>query len=265
MIEILFIGDVVGDPGIKILSRFLPAYRRKYQPDLIAANGENLHTGKSLTPAHVRQMNEMGVEILTSGNHIWDRFQAHDVLARNPRVLRPLNYPQGVAGSGVARYITASQKEIIVINAQGRTFLPPIDCPFRTLDRELRRFQRGSQVILLDFHAEATAEKQALAWHLDGRISAFVGTHTHVQTADERILPKGTAYITDVGMTGARDSVIGMKKEVAIKRFLYHTPFKYEPALDDPQVAAVRILIDEHTFLAHSITRILWRDGDKIG
>ncbi len=258
MINILFIGDIVSEPGVQILERFLPQFLNGVEIDLVVANGENLHEGKSLTPGDVNMLTDMGIDVITSGNHIWDRFQAREVMKKKPMVLRPLNYPEGVPGKGSYRVTTKSQKEIIVINLQGRTFMPTINCPFREIEKELKTLTALHCPIFVDFHAEASAEKQAMAWFLDGEVSALICTHTHVQTADERILPNGTAYISDVGMTGAHDSVIGMKKEIAIKRFLFQTPYRYEPAVDDTHVSAIHVEINEETLKAVKIERIFW-------
>jgi 2',3'-cyclic-nucleotide 2'-phosphodiesterase len=260
MITVLFVGDIVSEPGVRIFEKFLPQFQRKHDVDLVIVNGENIHEGKSITPGDVNTLIEMGVDVITSGNHIWDRFQVREVMKKKPMVLRPLNYPEGVPGKGTLRIVTKSQKEVIVMNLQGRTFMPTIDCPFRAIERELKTVSSTNCPIIVDFHAEATAEKQAMAWFLDGEVSALVCTHTHIQTADERVFPRGTAFISDVGMTGAHDSVIGMQKEIAIKRFLYHTPFRYESATDDLHVSAVLVCIDEDTLKAKSIERIFWPD-----
>lgn len=256
MLNVLFVGDVVGDAGIQILSLFLPKFLREQPQDLVIANGENLHTGKSLNITLVKTLLGMGVHVVTGGNHTFERFQAHDVLRKEKHVLRPHNYPPGVAGSGVTRWVTESMHEVTILNLQGRTFLRTIDCPFRTADEVLR--SQKSPLVIVDFHAEATAEKQALAWHLDGKISALLGTHTHVPTADHRILPGGTGYMTDVGMTGSYDSVIGMDSDVAVKRFVYQTPFQYKAAGENPQVAAVQLEIDPDSGKTTRITPILW-------
>ncbi len=258
MIKVLFIGDIVSSTGMEIFSQFLPQYLAENPVDLVIVNGENIHEGKSLTPGDVNQLADMGVDVITGGNHIWDRFQVREVMRKKSQVLRPLNYPEGVMGKGSMHIVTRTQKEVAIINLQGRTFMPIIDCPFRSVERELALPEFNRCPVLVDFHAEATAEKQSMAWFLDGQVAALICTHTHVQTADERILPGGTAYISDVGMTGAHDSVIGMKKEVAIRRFLYQTPFRYEPATDDLHVSAVLVTLDEDTRLATAIERIFW-------
>jgi metallophosphoesterase (TIGR00282 family) len=198
----------------------------------------------------------LGIDVVTGGNHIWDNPGVYKVWQKDYRVLRPANYPPGNAGRGSIIVETKNGDSVAVVNLQGRTYMYPIDCPFRAADEILRHINRKTNLVIIDFHAEATAEKMALAWYLDGRVSAIIGTHTHVPTADERILPGGTAYITDAGMTGPYDSVIGMKKEVAIKRFMRQVPIRFEPAEGDVHLCAVVIKIDKQTAKAQSIERL---------
>ncbi len=243
LITVLFIADIFGRPGLQITAQLLPGLREKYQPDLIVANGENGVDGKGQNEKVAQQFFDLGIDVVTSGNHIWDNAGVYKVWNKDHRVLRPANYPPGNAGRGSIIVETKSGVSVAVINLQGRTYMYPIDCPFRAADEILR-------------HVEATAEKMALAWYLDGRVSAIIGTHTHVPTADERILPGGTAYITDAGMTGPYDSVIGMKKEVAIKRFMRQIPFHFEPAEGDVRLCAVVIKINRATGKAQQIERL---------
>lgn len=255
-INVLFIADIIGKPGLEIAAKLLPGLKDKYKSDLCIANGENGCEGKGLTQAIARQYFSMGIDVITSGNHIWDNRDIFELLASNNRILRPLNYPEGNFGIGSTIVETASGYKIGVINLQGRTFMYAIDCPFKRGLTEARRLQKDTNIIIVDFHAEATAEKVAMGWYLDGKVSAVIGTHTHVPTADERILPEGTAYITDVGMTGPFDSVIGLKKEIAIKRFLHQTPERYKPAEGNLRLCAAAVTIEHSTGKATRIERI---------
>jgi hypothetical protein len=256
LITVLFIADIFGRPGLQLTAQLLPGLRERYQPDLIVANGENGVDGKGQNEKVAQQFFDLGIDVVTSGNHIWDNAGVYKVWQRELHVLRPANYPPGNAGRGSIIVETKKGDAVAVINLQGRTYMYPIDCPFRAADEILRHVNRKTHLVILDFHAEATAEKMALAWYLDGRVSAIIGTHTHVPTADERILPGGTAYITDAGMTGPYDSVIGMKKEVAIKRFMRQVPIRFEPAEGDVHLCAVMIKIDKQTGKAQQIERI---------
>lgn len=251
---VLFIGDLIGRPGRRALARFLPELKRKYQPDLIVANAENAAGGNGLTEEIGKELFFL-VDVLTSGNHIWDKKEVLNYLEKEPRLLRPANYPAGNPGRG--HYVFQSENGIkaAVLNLQGRVFMEPIECPFRQADRELETILPITPIVIIDFHAEATSEKQALGWYLDGRVSALIGTHTHIPTADERILPKGTAYITDVGMAGGLNSVIGMKREQALQRFLTSRPQRFEPATDGLLLNAVFISIDPESGKALSIKR----------
>ncbi len=255
-ITILFVADIVGDPGLAIFDRLLRPVQQKVKADVTIVNGENLNKGKGIRENLARHLLQMDVDIITSGNHIWDRKESVAVLRNNPKVLRPINYPQGNPGMGSALLKTRDGLTVGVINAQGRTFMMPIDDPFRVVNEEVRKMRRETKIIFIDFHAEATAEKIAFGWYLDGKVSAVVGTHTHVQTADERILPQGTAYITDAGMTGAADSVIGLKTPIAIHRFVYGTPRQYEVATENLHFNAVAVTIYTETGKAEKIERI---------
>lgn len=257
LLNILFIADIVGKPGLDITSRLLSGLLEKHRIHFCLANGENAAFGKGLTESIARQFFSLGINVITTGNHIWDKREGSYLLKDNPRILRPLNYPPGNRGAGSVIFTLKDTKKIAIINLQGRTFMSPVDCPFRTGLKEAKRLKQETNVIIVDFHAEATAEKMALAWYLDGRVSAVIGTHTHVQTADERILPKGTAYITDVGMTGPHDSVLGLRKEIAIERFLLQIPVRYQPAQDNIRFCGVVISIDTDSGKAKEINRLM--------
>jgi metallophosphoesterase (TIGR00282 family) len=253
-LRFLFLGDIIGRPGRQILRKHLPALVDKYAPDLIAANGENAAGGIGLTEEVGRELLGL-VHILTSGNHIWDKKEAIPYLDREPRLLRPANYPPQNPGKGTFVREVRGGWKVAVLNLQGRVFMEPIDCPFRTADAEVEKLRALTPVIFVDFHAEATSEKQALGWYLDGKVSAVLGTHTHVPTADERLLPQGTAYITDVGMVGARDSVIGVQREQAVARFLTGRPQRLEPGKDGLFFSAVCVEVDPRSGKALSIWR----------
>jgi hypothetical protein len=253
LLNIFFIGDINGKPGITLVSTLLKQYIQKYEIDFCFVNGENVTDGKGIDEADAKVLFELGVHVITTGNHLWDRWQAKSLLSKERNILRPLNYPKENPGNGFVLYDLKEKGRIGVINVQGRTYMQTIDDPFKAADWAVSKIEKETKVILVDMHAEATAEKMALAWHLDGRVSAVVGTHTHIPTADARILPKGSAYITDVGMTGPYDSVIGMKKEIAIRRFQFQTPFKFELAEHDVRMCAVFIQVDTETGKATKI------------
>jgi len=223
---------------------------------LVIANGENGAEGKGLTVELVKTLSELGVDVITSGNHIWEKQPLRKEFKNLPQLLRPLNYPFGSGGHGSIVAKTKSGKPIAVINLQGRTYMAPIDCPFRAAEREIKNLSAQTRVVFIDMHAESTAEKQALAWFLDGQASVLVGTHTHVQTADERILPGGTGFITDAGMTGAFDSVIGSSVKVAIQRFLTQTPQPFHLAAENLRLNGVVADIDEGTGKCLNIERL---------
>jgi metallophosphoesterase (TIGR00282 family) len=255
-LNILFIGDIVGRPGRQMVRDALPRLVDQQMIDLVVANGENAAAGFGLTPDVVTELFDAGVDVLTTGNHVWDKRDGFVCLDQEAAVLRPANYPPEVPGHGVGVFRTAAGLPVVVVNLEGRVFMSGLDCPFRKADDILRNLGQGQRIILVDFHAEATSEKGALAAYLDGRVSAVIGTHTHVQTADERVLPGGTAFITDAGMTGARDSVIGIRKELSIQRFLTQMPVRYEIAKKDPVLCGVVIKINEHTGRAERIERV---------
>jgi len=241
------IGDVVGHVGLRELLRQLPALRDRYQPDCLIVNGENIVDGKGLSETEANELFKAGVHAITTGNHIWENWKARPLLASTPNVLRPLNYPAENPGRGWFVVTLPDQRAVGVLQLQGRVYMQHIDCPFKAADFALGKLQAQTKNIVIDFHAEATAEKIALGWYVDGRASAVIGTHTHVQTNDASILPKGTAFLTDVGMTGPYDSVLGMKKDVALRRFLTQTAHKYETATDDVRVCGVLVVLDDMT------------------
>jgi len=261
-ISILFLGDIIGRPGRKVLKYYLPSFIEKYSPSIIIANGENAAGGIGITE-EIGQELLAQVDVITSGNHIWDKREAESYLDREPRLLRPANYPPKNPGKGAYIFESGGGKKVGVLNLQGRVFMEPIDCPFRIADEELKRMRGVTPVIIVDFHAEATSEKQAMGWYLDGKVSAVVGTHTHVTTADERILPQGTAFITDVGMVGGFDSVIGIRSELAIRRFLTGRPQRLEPAKTGLFFSAVFIEVDEASGKALSIKREIIKEEES--
>ena len=252
----LFVADIVGKPGLDATTLYLSGLVKKYNADIVIANGENAHQGKGLTDTIAAQYRSIGIDVITGGNHIWDNYKIYNALKEQECIIRPANYPKSLPGKGYIIHTIKAGAKVAVLNLQGRTFMQTIDCPFQTAQYLLEKIHLETKVIIVDFHAEATAEKQAVSYYLDGRISAFIGTHTHVQTADEKILAEGTAYISDAGMTGPHDSVIGMKKEVSIRRFLMQTPQRYEMASDDVKFQGVVLEIDPSTGKAVSIDRI---------
>jgi metallophosphoesterase (TIGR00282 family) len=262
--RILFVGDVVGAPGRRIVRERLRGLKRDVGADLTIVNGENAAGGAGLTTSTAEELFAAGAEVLTTGNHVWDKREVLGLLEKDPRVLRPANYPEGSPGAGVV-VVTAAGTRVAVVNLMGRVFMPLVDDPFRAADRILEGFRESAHVVLVDFHAEATSEKMAFAWYLDGRVAAVLGTHTHVATADARVLPGGTAFIADVGMTGPFDSVIGVKKEQAIERFRTSRSIPYETAEGDVRLAAVRVDVDPASGHATAIERIELREGDGGG
>ena len=254
--RILFIGDIFGRPGRNIVKERLPGIVRDHAVNLIIANGENSAAGFGITPALAEDLFELNIDVITTGNHVWDKREIVEGNGHGParRVLRPANYPSDMPGSGVYQGFKG-KIPYAVINLQGRVFMASNDDPFRTADQLLQKIQ--AKVILVDIHAEATSEKISLGWYLDGRVTAVVGTHTHVPTADERILPNGTAYVTDVGMTGPYDGVIGVKKELVVGKFLNGMPVRFEPATGDVRLCAVVIDCDEDTGKARTIERLM--------
>lgn len=246
-LSLVFIGDVVGHVGLRELLRQLPEIKERYKPDCLIVNGENIVDGKGLSEKEANEIFEAGAHCITTGNHIWENWKARPLLVSNPNVLRPINYPSENPGRGWTLITLPDQRRIGVIQAQGRVYMQSIDCPFKGVDAAINKLASQTKVILLDFHADASAEKIAMGWHCDGRLSAVVGTHTHIQTGDARILPMGTGYLSDVGMTGPYDSVLGMKKDIALKRLILQTAHKYEIAEDDVRVCGVHLIIDEET------------------
>jgi metallophosphoesterase (TIGR00282 family) len=255
-VRILFIGDIVGRPGRELVKRGLSAIVDHHSVDFVIANAENAAAGFGVTREIGDHILEWGVDVMTSGNHIWDKKEALDYIGTEPRLLRPANYPAGVPGNGSYLAHTRQGETIGVINIMGRVFMLSIDDPFAVVAREIEALRQRTRTIFVDFHAEATSEKIAMGWHLDGRVSAVVGTHTHVQTADERILPKGTAYLTDVGMTGPHDSIIGVEIEQALGRFLNALPARFETATGNPRLHAVIVETDARTGRATDIERL---------
>ncbi len=262
-IRLLFIGDIIGDSGFGLVKTLLPNYASKYRLDFIIANAENITEGKGILEKDGKKLLELGIHVLTGGNHTMDKIQAHKYLNDTYNVLRPMNYPKGAYGHGYGIFdIPGTGKKITVLNLQGRVFMKGIDCPFRTFDWVYEKVKQESNILFVDFHAEATAEKIAFGWHANGRASVIAGTHTHIPTADARILPDGTGYITDVGMTGPYDSVIGMKKEGSIKRFIYATPQKYEVAEHDLRFSGIYCEINRDTGKCLLINKIFFPEFD---
>jgi metallophosphoesterase (TIGR00282 family) len=252
----LFIGDVFGKPGRRLLQEKLHAIIHEYRIDFCIANIENAAAGFGITPQIADELLRCEIDLLTSGNHIWDKRAIIPYLSEQPRLLRPHNYPASVPGTGIYIGDTACGVRVGVLNLQGRVFMASIDCPFTTGLSAVEYIRKQTPVIIVDFHAEATSEKQAIGWYLDGHVSAVVGTHTHVQTADERILPRGTAYITDLGMTGPHDSVIGSVPDLALDRFLTQIPVRLEPASGNLRLCGAVLEIDESNGRATSIERL---------
>jgi 2',3'-cyclic-nucleotide 2'-phosphodiesterase len=257
--KILFIGDIVGSPGRKIVHERLADILEQRSIDLCIANGENAASGFGITPRLAEELFASGIEVMTGGNHIFDRREVLEYFPHEPRLLRPANFPNGLPGGGLFVGAAKNGTPFAVLNLQGRTFMVPIDDPFRTATRELAKIPDNVRVVVVDMHAEATSEKQAMGWYLDGKVSAVLGTHTHVPTADEHVLPGGTAYITDVGMTGPHDSVIGMEKQGILQRFLDALPTKFAVAEADVQMNSVLLDIDVSTGRSRSIQRLNFR------
>jgi len=260
--NILFIGDIVGRPGRELIRKGVRGLVETHSVDLVIANAENSAAGFGITKDIGDTLLELGVDVMTSGNHIWDKREALEYIATEPRLLRPANYPAGVPGRGSYVARTGDGREVGVINVMGRVFMTPIDDPFAVVLREIESIRHRTRVIVVDFHAEATSEKVAMAWHLDGKVTLVVGTHTHVQTADERILPNGTACMTDAGMTGPHDSIIGMEREPSLARFLTGMPTKFEPATGNPRLNGVVVTADDKTGRATAVTRISYSDAE---
>lgn len=254
--NILVIGDIVGKPGRRALRTLLSGIQREYDIAFTIANAENAAGGKGLTKDVMDEIFSYGVNVLTMGNHVWDNRDIFSFIDDEFRLIRPINYPGYCPGQGFHIYTASFNKKIAVINALGRVFLPSLDCPFQAVDKILPELRKHSDCIIIDFHAEATSEKLAFAYYFDGKVTAVLGTHTHVQTADETILPAGTAYITDLGMTGPNDSILGMKKEYVIERFLTQRPTRFEVAKGPAQFQGVVLEIDDSTDKVVSIKRV---------
>ncbi|HVL67804.1 MAG TPA: TIGR00282 family metallophosphoesterase [Vicinamibacterales bacterium] len=254
--RILFIGDIFGKPGRDIAHRAIPALVAQREIDLVVANVENSAAGFGVTGDIAETILKYGVDVMTSGNHIWDKKEVLDYIPRQPRLLRPANFPAGTPGRGTWVGKTRTGEPVAVVNIMGRVFMAPLDDPFAVVLREIEAVRGKARVILVDFHAEATSEKVAMGWHLDGRVTAIFGTHTHVQTADERLLPKGTAYLTDVGMTGPYDSIIGVTVEAALGRFVTGMPARFESASGPARLNAIIITADPASGRALGIERL---------
>lgn len=257
--KILFIGDIIGKPGRRAVRELLPQIVSDCLIDCVIANCENAAAGFGVTHDIIDELFQSHIDVLTSGNHIWDKKEVMNFIGDYKNLLRPANYPAGTPGSGSVVLPTRSGGKVAVINLVGRVFMQPYDCPFRVAEREIEKVKHKTSAVIVDFHAEATSEKKTLGWFLDGQVSAVLGTHTHVQTADETILTKGTAYITDVGMTGPFDSVIGIKKEEILERFLTQIPNKFDVAKGDVRLQGVLLDVDEQSGRSRSIERRTWR------
>jgi metallophosphoesterase (TIGR00282 family) len=262
--KLLFVGDVVGKVGRRLLKQNLGKLVAQLSADFVVVNVENAAGGFGLTAEVWKELASLPVDVFTSGNHIWDKKETANLLDSEPRLLRPANYPEGNPGRGLC--LARSRREgipVAVLNLQGLTFMAPMDSPFRTADRLLAALPPEVKIILVDMHAEATSEKQAMGWYLDGRVSVVVGTHTHVPTADERILPQGTAYITDVGMTGPYQGIIGFRPKEVLERFLLATPRALEPATGGGALSAVLVEVDPQTGKSQTIQRVFHREKDE--
>jgi 2',3'-cyclic-nucleotide 2'-phosphodiesterase len=253
--NILMVGDVFGESGRAALAKHLPALRQQHAIDFCVVNIENAANGFGVTPLIARQALEQGADVLTSGNHIWDKKEIVEYITKENLLLRPANFPAGTPGVGYVT-IKAGPHKVAVLNLMGRVFMLPIDCPFQKANEIVPELRKETPIILVDMHAEATSESVAMGWHLDGRVSAVVGTHRHVQTADERVLPGGTAYITDLGMTGPTDGVIGVDRDLILQRFMSQMPVRFEPAKGPAALHGVVIVVDPETGRASDIRRL---------
>jgi len=253
--NILFIGDIFGSPGRRIVADHLADIVQTNAIDLAIANAENSAGGFGITPSIAEELLAMGLDVLTTGNHAWDKKEIYEYLPRQPKLLRPANYPCELPGSGVVVVRARNGVEVAVINLQGRVHMPGTDCPFHKADEILAALDPAVKVRFVDFHCELTSEKMAMGWHLNGRASAMIGTHTHVPTADERVLPGGTAYLTDAGMTGPYDSIIGAEKQLAMRRFITGTPIRLEAARNQPELHGAIVTVDDSTGQATAIRR----------
>lgn len=265
-VNVLFIGDIIGEPGLKVVEANLKNLIHTHKINFVIANGENLSTGKGILEKDAIKAFEMGINVLTGGNHTFSKIQSGKYIGEEIRILRPCNHHEEVYGRGYNIYpvsVEGAIFKVAVVNTLGRVYISTLNCPFRTTAQIVDRLKKETNIIIVDFHGEASAEKIAFGWYMDGKVSAVIGTHTHVQTADERILPEGTAFITDAGMTGGFDGVIGSKKEFSVNRFVYQTPQKQEVAGEDLRINAVVINIDMQTGKAKKITRIFHPEFKK--
>ncbi len=254
--KILFIGDIVGSPGREAIKKLVGPLKQEHLVDFVIANAENASGGSGITFKAAEELLACGVDVLTSGDHIWKKSEIFELINQEARILRPLNFPNGAPGRGAALFKSKKGIKVGVINVNGRVFMEPLECPFKAALKAVEELTKETKVIIVDIHAEATSEKVALGWYLDGKVSAIFGTHTHIQTADEKILPKGTAYISDVGMTGPYDSVIGRRIDDVLTRFLSSIPVKLEVAEENIQLHGALVEIDETTGKANSILRV---------
>lgn len=260
--KFLIVGDVCGRPGRSAFLKYAPQLKRQHAIDIVIVNGENSAGGKGVTRRALDELYRGGADIVTSGNHIWDKKEVLEFIDREPFLIRPANYPEGAPGKGYCIY-PFKAKNIGVINLAGRAFMPPMDCPFQKVEEILREIKGQCDIILLDMHAETTSEKMALGWYLDGRVNCVVGTHTHIQTADERILPQGTAYITDLGMVGPWNSVLGVTADCILTKFLTCRPVRFDLAEGPNVFSAVILEVDDATNQTVAIERILLREGEN--
>lgn len=254
--NILVIADIVGRPGRRAIKGLLPGIQKEHNIDFVIANAENAAGGRGLTQQVMNELLNSGIDVLTMGNHVWDNKEIYSFVDDEFRLIRPVNYPSYCPGQGYHVYTGGINKKIAVINAIGRVFLPPMDCPFQTVEAVIKEVQEESDIIIIDFHAEATSEKLAMGYYFDGKVTAVLGTHTHIQTADERILPNGTAYITDLGMTGPLESILGMDKEMVINKIIYQRPVRLEVAGGIAILQGVILRIDDSNNQVQEIVRI---------
>lgn len=255
------IGDIYGKAGRQAVRQYIPILKTKYQLDMVIANGENSAGGVGITKKVLDEISSAGVDVVTSGNHIWDKKEIFQFIDQEPYLIRPANYPPGTPGKGYCIF-KVNDKNIGVMNISGRTFMPDLDCPFRKADEILEVLTQECDMILLDFHAETTSEKMAMGWYLDGKVTCIVGTHTHIQTSDERILPAGTAYITDLGMVGPWNSVLGVDKDLVVKKFLTGLPVKFDIASGPHVFCGLVIMVDDQTNMVQKVKRIMIREDE---
>jgi len=255
-LNILVIADIVGRPGRRAIKGLLPGIQKQENIDFVIANAENAAGGRGLTRQVMNELLGSGIDVLTMGNHVWDNKEIYSFVDDEFRLVRPVNFPPYCPGQGYHVYTGGINKKIAVINAMGRIFLPPLDCPFRTVEQVIEEVKELSDIIIIDFHAEATSEKLAMGYYLDGKVTAVLGTHTHIQTADERILPRGTAYITDLGMTGPQESILGMDKDMVINKIIYQRPVRLEVAGGTAILQGVILRTDDSNNQVREIIRV---------